>query len=342
MSSLAAIIDKLKPILHYFTVTASEKKLHKIVRRTLLTKQEILDLKSRARLQQTKISQQRETAHQYMGDVISAYRGSGLEYEESRHYQAGDDPRFMNWRLAAKTGELYMKVFREERQPGVFVLIDRRESMRFGTKIRLKVTQAARIATIIAFSTQQRTTGLSGVILNSVPHWLNEAHSEREVFAWLRNVCSPCPPLSLLPSQELSSDDKNSETTMAQALRLLQSTLTPGSTLYLISDFIDIDQQHQSSLMQLATEHNVHAIHIFDPAELNLPKAGQQHLNSSSVGDSVNSAMSIDTESVLVRKDYRIAVLQHFNQVEQRIRSLGISYVKISTLNDNIENRIPL
>jgi len=91
--------------------------------------------------------------------------------------------------------------------------------------------------------------------------------------------------------------------------------------------------------MHLATEHNVHAIHIFDPAELNLPKAGLQHLNTSSVRD---SGMSIDTESVTVRKDYRNAMSHHFNQVEQRIRSLGISYVKISTLIDNVENRIPL
>ena len=331
MSIYPAIVNKLQPLLHYFSVATKGEQFSNIVQSALLTERDILELQSRARLPQSETAYQRETAHRYMGDINSLYRGNGLEYEESRHYQAGDDPRFMNWRLAARTGELYMKVFREERQPGVFVLIDRRESMRFGTKIRLKVTQAARAATVIAFSAQQSTTSVSGMILNSVPQWLNEAHSEHEVYDWVRKVCSPCPPLSL-----------PSETNMTQALRLLQLTLTSSSTLYLISDFVDLDEQHQSSLMHLATKHSVHAIHVFDPAELNLPKAGKQQLSPSSIGDSVNSGMSIDTESTSIRKDYRKAASQHFKQIEQRIRCLGISYAKISTLIDNIENRIPL
>ena len=80
--------------------------------------------------------------HREHGEYVSPRRGYGLDYEESRVYQPGDDLRFMNWRLTARSGEPHIKVFREERRPSAFILLDRRNGMRFGTRLRLKVTQA--------------------------------------------------------------------------------------------------------------------------------------------------------------------------------------------------------
>ncbi len=338
MPLFSPLIRKLQRFLADTSITNSDQNKRSKILEPLLSKQEIYELKSRAQIQQTIPIQAPESAQQSMGDVNSIYRGGGLDYQESRKYQAGDDPRYMNWQLAARTGELYMKIFREEKQPSVFILIDRRESMRFGTKIRLKVTQAARIAAIIAFSAQQRAATISGIVLNSSPQWLGEAQGAHEIFRWVSDACSPCPPFYMLPAP--------AKIDLAQILRLLQSKLIPGSTLYLISDFFDVSEQNQSSLAYLALKHSVHAIQIFDPAELHLPKAGQLHLYPDSTSAALNPHLStginVDTESASTRKNYRKAALSHFRKTEQCFQSVGISYVKISTLLDNVENKIAL
>jgi len=339
MSLLPTLIKNIQGFFPYISAARLDKNISGNVQNPLLSEHEIHQLKLRVRMPRATTMQPLEAAHQYMGDVDSIYRGTGLEYEESRRYQPGDDPRHMNWRLSARTAEFYMKVFREEKRPGVFILIDRRESMRFGTKIRLKVSQAARIAAILAFSAQQRSAVISGVILNSSPQWLNEARNDSEVFSWICDVCSPCPPLSSLPEPMPHAP---AAVSMKQTLGLLQSKLTPGSRLYFISDFVDFTAQHQSNLANLAAKHSVHAIQVYDPAELHLPKAGQLHLYPGSTSDSLTTGMAIDTESITIRRDFRKAASHHFEQTEQDFRSLGISYVKISTLLDNVENRIPL
>ena len=92
------------------------------IQQPLLTRAEILEIRTRLAQLQEQSQHTHEVAHRLYGDAQSVYRGYGLDYEESRPYQRGDELRFMNWRLSARTGELYMKVFREERHPSVFVL----------------------------------------------------------------------------------------------------------------------------------------------------------------------------------------------------------------------------
>ena len=111
---------------------------NKLASYPLLDTQTILGLKEQIQIHQNNSSNHKEIQHPMTGDSRSIFRGGGLDFEESRMYQAGDDLRYMNWRLTARSGEPYMKVFREERQPGIFIVVDRRPSMRFGTKKRLK------------------------------------------------------------------------------------------------------------------------------------------------------------------------------------------------------------
>ena len=113
----------------------------------------------------------KDVAQRATGDAPAVTRGYGGDYEESRTYQPGDELRFMNWRLLARTGVPFVKVFREERQPGGFVLIDRRASMRFGTRRRLKVTQAARVAAWCAFRWQRRRVAIGGLLLEQPLRW---------------------------------------------------------------------------------------------------------------------------------------------------------------------------
>ena len=160
------LIQQLKNITPAYIFKAGSK-----TQQPLLNNNEILELLLRVKNNKKSRSHKYDISFRKIGDVRSTYRGHGIDYEESRLYQSGDDPRYMNWQLSARTGQHYMKVFREERQPGIFILIDRRNSMRFGTQQRLKVTQAVRAAAIAAFSAQENNFSIGGVILDDEIEW---------------------------------------------------------------------------------------------------------------------------------------------------------------------------
>ena len=102
----------------------------------------------------------REVHDHHAGDWASRWLGRGLDFEESRLYSPGDDIRDMDWRTTARTGRPYLKIYREERQPLVHLVVDRGPTMRFGTRRRLKVAQAVRVAAVLAFT----AAGHNGVI----------------------------------------------------------------------------------------------------------------------------------------------------------------------------------
>ena len=138
---------------------------------------------------------QRDAAHPLIGDSPSHYRGRGFEFEENRAYQAGDEPRLLNWRLYARSGDLYTRVFIEERRPQVFLLVDRRAAMRFATSGQLKVTLAVKIAACYACQAPQRALPVGGLILNQTAQWFTPALGDVALQAFVESLASACPPL---------------------------------------------------------------------------------------------------------------------------------------------------
>ena len=296
--------------------------------RPLLNNTEILDLLLRVQGKKNTRRHKHEIASKQIGDIRSLYRGYGMDYEESRRYQAGDDTRYMNWQLSARTGTLYMKVFREERQPGVFILLDRRASMRFGTQSRLKITQAARAAAIAAFSAQDNNLSLGGVILNNELGWFKETQNKQAVFDFIHQAARPAAPIF--------SSQKTEEPVFDNVLRMLNTILTAGTTIYLISDFHDLDTKSQAVLLQLASAHQVHAIQITDPAEVMLPRSGSLQLKSA---DS-NKTVTINSNSRADREMYQSAAEHHFSEKKSLFENMAISYHEILTSTETIEEKI--
>lgn len=297
----------------------------------LLNQDEILDLRSRvlSRKQKPQTALY-DTANQRMGDARSIFRGYGMDYEESRVYQAGDDPRYMNWALTARSGELHMKVFREERRPGAFIVVDRRTNMRFGTRTRLKATQAARVATCISFAALQRHAAVGGVIMDAdseTPRWMKESNDDQDAFALIHAASTACMPPTV------TSTSAQHEPRFGDVLSMLQALITPGTQLYLISDFVDLTQQHRAQLLHLAAENPVHAILISDPAEHHLPKIGNAQFCAQVTGQT----FSFNTDSNTVQAQYDAAAENHFTERKQLFRSLGITMTSVSTTDNNIE-----
>jgi uncharacterized protein (DUF58 family) len=298
----------------------------------LLTREEILDLSYRAEALDREGEHHYEVAHRQYGDARSVYRGFGMDYEESRPYQSGDDFRFMNWRLSARSGELYMKVFREERQPSVFILMDRRASMRFGTQQRLKVTQAARVASLLAFSAQNHNTPVGGVLLEEEQlTWVPEFYHNSGAFTFINAACKACPPLPPTANKETTTENTT------HVIRLLHNMLVQGSIVYLIGDFHDINRESQPALLQLACEHRVYAIRILDEAEINLPRAGELDFI-----DDVTGMHKIDTSNTQTLHAYRDMAKRQRDDQNRVFAAADISCIDIHSDEDAIERHVPV
>ena len=204
----------------------------------------------------------RPSSHPLIGETTSLHRGRGYEVEESREYQAGDEPRLLNWRMYARTGDLYTKVFSEERRPQVFLVVDRRASMRFATCHQLKAALAARIAACYAYQGVQQAVAVGGLVLNQSEQWFGSAMGEEALHGFLQCISGPCAPL----------DFEEDQPDLGESLRLLLYRLPAGCFVLLLSDFSDLDPQlHLAELQQLAQRHNVRAVQILDPVEQQLP-----------------------------------------------------------------------
>ncbi len=264
---------------------------------------------------------------QQSGDVASHYRGSGMDYEESRLYQAGDEPRFINWRLTARTGEPHIKQFREERRPSVFIWLDHRQSMRFGTRVRLKAAQTTRLAALIAFAAMQQGWAVSGLRVDEQTHWFPLSTDEASIWQFVRECSASCPPRQA-----------QDEPTLLTLLPLLQSQLIRGTHVYLLSDFMDLDEACKSALLPLVQRHPMFAVQVLDPVELALPNAGSVRLQ----GMGEEAVQTIDLSNAALRKRFAAHAAEKQADTQRYLQGLGYHYTQLLADVAHPETRIPL
>lgn len=209
---------------------------------------------------------ERAPAQPLLGEVLSAQRGRGYEFEENRPYQPGDETRALNWRLYARAGQLFTKVFTEERRPEVCLLVDRRAPMRFATRGQLKAALAAEQAVILIHQARHQALAVGGLILDEQARWLPPAFGDGAARALIDALAAPCPPQPF----------DRPQVTLSAALHGLLPRLAGGAHLALFSDFADFDPATDAGTLQaLATRHTVQATQILDPVELALPTHGE-------------------------------------------------------------------
>lgn len=288
---------------------------------TLMTQEQVLACLQRGLSQKsTGVTSSVDTMQKRSGEKLSPFRGSGLDYEESRPYQAGDDLRNINWRLMARTNELYTKVFREERETSRVIVIDRREAMRFGTRSNLKITRAIQIAAYIAGLSLKQGYSVGGVILQDDTVWVNPQNSRSKVLAWLSNAVEHCEVLNMDSSKpELSS-----------LLSQLQLHLVSGSQIVLISDFHDLNESHKAVLSQLRQSHQLLAVQVLDPAEETLPAAGTWPIN----GYASDEYTTLHASDELMQEAYKQHAIQTIKDLEVLLASLQIPFVSTRTNQD--------
>lgn len=261
-----------------------------LIDRPLLDETEISTLVGEAYAAADKMLTRPDVQYRHAGDMRSIYLGQGLDFEESRLYQRGDDLRSMDWRTTARTGKAYVKVFREEHQAAIHVLVDRGASMRFATRGRLKVTQAARLAVLAAFSAVRKGASVGGSIVQPERIFIPAASGQIGALHLIEAAVAPAPPLG------------QSHTGLGfwATLEMLESVLSRGTKLILISDFQGFDRGYQNTITRLAYRNEVVPMIIVDPSELELPDVGVAIFS----GATDTEAKRIDTHDAALRRDF--------------------------------------
>ncbi len=264
------------------------------------------------------------------GGYVSRFKGRGMEFEEARGYQPGDDIRSIDWRVTARTGETHTKVFREERERPVFISVDNRPAMHFATRGVFKSVLAAKLAGLLAWAAQHHGDRIGGQIFTgSVCRELKPQNGRHAVLRFLNAIVSEV--TSTTDGQKSVAHPTAATITLEQVLARLMQHARPGSLVYIISDFRGINDQVEAYLAKLSRHCEVVLIFVYDPLESHLPEKGRYRFTDD------KRDVVIDTGDRQRLLKYQQHFSERLHQLEQIAKKMGLAFIQCSTTDDPIQ-----
>ena len=247
----------------------------------------------------------------------SRFRGRGMDYLESRCYQPGDDIRNMDWRVTARTGTPHTKIYHEERERPVVVVVDLGPTMFFGTRNCLKSVQACRAAAMLGWATITQGDRIGALIFNGKHQELQPSGGQRGVLRLIRHLNESGDPIKGLANVSHGNG-------LNHALKRLHRVARPGSLIFLISDFYNIDDETDRQMMNLRRHNDLIALQITDPLELTPPPSGSYGITDGTRTGWLES-----------RQKSSQAWLPHYHQrINEVIQRRAIPLLSLSTTDD--------
>lgn len=268
---------------------------------TLLKKVRRIEIKTRGLSQQL-----------FSGEYHSAFKGRGMSFSEVREYQYGDDVRNIDWNVTARMEHPFVKVYEEERELTVMLIIDISPSSYYGTRSQMKSALMTEIAAVLSFSAITNNDKV-GVILFTdqiekfIPPKKGKSHILRII------------------SDLLEVEPTGRGTDLAMVLQYFSNVVKKRSIAFLFSDFIDTN--YLNPLRIAAKKHDLIGVRMYDHSEAELPDAGLIHMQDAETG----TWQWVDTSSVQVRRQYRSHYLERVNRFEQDFARSGADTISIST-----------
>ena len=291
------------------------------------SKTDVADLLKKVRKIEIKT---RALSHQvFAGEYHSAFKGRGMAFSEVREYQWGDDVRNMDWNVTARLRAPYVKVFEEERELTVVLLVDVSRSGLFGTAVHTKREQLAEIAAVLAFSASINNDKVGALFFSDrVEKFIPPKKGRSHLLHIIREI------IELEPVSDA--------TDISAALRFLTGAIKKKCTAFLLSDMIDVDAEgnprYEDALKVAAGRHDLSVIKVTDPREKEIPPVGLVHVKDSETGASA----WVDTSSKEVRRRYA----EWFRTVSEREHKLFNQYqidsVDIATDGDYVRGLMSL
>lgn len=268
------------------------------------------------------------TRHIFAGQYHSAFKGRGIAFSEVREYQFGDDIRTIDWNVTARFNHPYVKVFEEERELTVLLLVDVSGSAVFGSRQRTKRVRIAEIAALLAFSAIQNNDKVGAVLFSDRPEkFIPPKKGRQHILRIIREL--------------IEFQPERPATNIGEAMRYLTNAVKKRSIVFLISDLYDcFDNQprFEEQLKMIARKHDLIAIRVFDKLERELPRAGLLFLQDPETGQQA----LIDTSDRIFSQEYH----QHFQTYDEALKNIftryGIDSVEIATDQDYVPPLIQL
>lgn len=265
------------------------------------------------------IAQKKKMTTSQQGQYLSLQRGRGMDFAETRAYHPGDDIRTMNWRVTARTGEPHTKVYQQERERPVFIIVDFTHTMFFGTKVAFKSVVASKIASIVAWSASHQKDRVGGIIFNDEKEIiLQPKASSHGVIALLKQM-------TLLAKKTLPIKQKFD---LLTALKKLRRIVKTGSVVYIISDFYNYSKELEKELQFLCKNHEVFNVLIYDNLEMHLPSAGTYLFHNQT-----DQTLSLDTSDVNLCAKY-CDIFNNRLKWLQKLHTNGIHLIDVATHED--------
>lgn len=250
------------------------------------------------------------------GGHLSRFRGRGMEFDESRVYLPGDDPRNMDWRVTARAGTPHVKLFREERERPVWLLIDQGASMRFGTRVAFKSVVAARVAALLGWAAVDRGDRVGGLVFDE------SRHLERRPAA---RGAGLLPLLECLAAPVEPAMGEGGWSRL-EAASHLAALVRPGSLIALVSDFADLDEPDGAWIARLASGSELLLVLVHDPIEASAPPAGRYPVLMG------GRRGILDLTGAGARMRYQAAFERRLALLERLARLHGAHWLRLSTV----------
>ena len=260
----------------------------------------------------------------FAGEYHSAFKGRGMMFSEVREYQYGDDIRNIDWNVTARHNHPYVKVFEEERELTVMLMIDVSASRNFGTVSKLKKNQITEIAAVIAFSAIQNNDKI-GVIFFSdkIEKFIPPKKGRTHILHIIRELIDFHP--------------EDSRTNIEQALQYVTNSIKKRCTCFLISDFID-DHEFAHALSIANRKHDVVALRIYDQRENVLPPVGMMFLRDAEAGEQ----MWVDTSDKRLREAFEKDAFLREKELDAVFKKAGVDVANIRSDEDYVRALIAL
>ena len=252
------------------------------------------------------------TSHVFSGEYHSAFKGRGMTFSEVREYQPGDDIRAIDWNVTARFNNPYIKVFEEERELTVMLLVDMSGSKEFGTQIQLKQDMVTELCAVLAFSAIQNNDKI-GVIFftDKIEKFIPPKKGKSHILRIIREL--------------INFEPEHSKTNIAQALRYFTNVIKKRSTAFIISDFID--EGFEQALKIANKKHDIVALQIFDKREKELPSVGLIKFQDAETGE----AKWVDTSNKEIIKMYALASRKNDERLKEIFKRSGVDSARIGT-----------
>jgi uncharacterized protein (DUF58 family) len=278
----------------------------------MLTTAEILK-----KVRELEIKSKKITTDLFTGEYHSAFKGKGMSFKEVREYAAGDDTRFIDWNVSARLGHTYSKVFEEERELTVMLLIDISASSLFGTVHARKRDMITEIGAVLSFSAVNNADKIGAIFYSDkVEGYIPPKKGKQHALYIVRQL--------------LSKEPQGKGTEVSKALRYFNNVTRQKSIAFVLSDFLDAN--YEDALRISGKKHDVIGIKIYDKMDMELPKAGLLQVQDAETG----TTKWIDSGNAFVRQSYQEEFFRITQYSSQVFKKAGSDLLHVRTGDDYV------